>query len=158
MQYFLLQNSKIVAHMKMWTSLWGELNWGGNEILTGDIFKWFFKVWGPWKFPHSIPTGYCHVAWKEPSAARRVSYLLFTTLFWGIFFFFLVVYKGSKPSKLIYCVGSYHLLRVGKRITAPLNIRFQRETRNVMSLLSPLSSVHMYTHSSTLNMQQRTCI
>lgn len=79
-------------------------------------------------------------------------------LCFGVFFFFLVVYKGSKPSKLIYCVGSYHLLRVGKRITAPLNIRFQRETRNVMSLLSPLSSVHMYTHSSTLNMQQRTCI
>lgn len=110
--------------------------------LQVTFFKWFFKVWGPWKFPHSIPTGYCHVAWKEPSAARRVSYLLFTTLFWGIFFFFLVVYKGSKPSKLIYCVGSYHLLRVGKRLTAPLNIRFQRETRTVMSLLSPLSSVH----------------
>lgn len=37
MHFFLLQKSKIIAHIKMWTSLWDRLNWGGNEILTGDI-------------------------------------------------------------------------------------------------------------------------
>lgn len=98
--------------------------------------------------------GYYHVAWKEPPAARRVSYLPFTNSFWGIF---LVVYQVSKPSKLIYCVGSYYLQRAGRRFTAPLHTRFQREIRNFMSLLNPLISVHLHTHSSTQNIQQRTC-
>lgn len=84
MQFFHPENSKIIAHIKMWTPLWDGLNWGGTLQVT---FKWIFQVKGRRKLPHSIPMGLYHITWKEPPAARKVWYLPFSTLFWVVGFF-----------------------------------------------------------------------
>lgn len=58
MHFLLLEKSKIVARIKMWTSLWDGLNWGGRWDSHTCVFsKWIFKAYGHCKLPHSIQHG-----------------------------------------------------------------------------------------------------
>lgn len=147
----LLEKSKIVTHIKMWTSLWGGLTEEADGILTYAFLKWIFKFYGYCKLPHSIPT-------RQPCFRGAFSWSQLLVLSHSIFCLFTKITNQGNPfivlanTVLWEFEGSSQFLSISDSHSVPIWSAFLWETGNLMSLLSYLSLAHTHWYSSTINL------
>lgn len=156
MHFLLLEKSKNVAHIKMWTSLWDRLNWGGrwhpykcnvlSEVLKSRVIASFLTLS---QYSTAILPQKCLLL--QPEGPDSSPFPL-----WFLFFFFRLSTMVTNQENSFTKLATIVYWELGGGSQFPSISDFRGENRSFMSFLS-LSSVHTHRHSHTLTRCQKTC-